>query len=252
MSIRWYIPPKGYFQKIKGGTMEKKRKKASEQPIEEWFRLFFEPLYKKNFYMLQGKSSMQSMKKDSGTGKMPPEYKDRPPNQGMQRKLFWKKNGRWILILSTISWDTDTKKIKYHGWVRMGGKSIKEEFVSSPILDTASFFDTGIAWASAFVDIAMNWPTDPQTGKELVLEHMRKEGIMHMMKFSYPSGRGIKVVDGDFSKETLRFLKKKLMPSYRKQMKEREARLLGIPIKETVPKRVTNAQRRKNAFPKKE
>jgi hypothetical protein len=224
------------------------RKKVSDQPADVWQKEFIDPLIiERKFKEITKNASGAAMRKDEKDGDMPPEYKNRKRHQGMQRKFVRYVNGRKIIVFSTWSDKIDGKKEGYLGYVFMEGQSIKGKFWSSPVNDTASFFEIMLEWVDAFVDLAEHWDRCDQGDHELTL--MFTPGIMHMMKLEcthhdiHRKRRlSYRVIDArGIADKTRKFLKKKMIPSYNQQLKAKEENKI------LTFKRMSRSEKRKEA-----
>lgn len=199
-------------------TEKQRKKKASELPEEVWHERLILKLFTRQFIEITPVQSAMRMKRDAGDESMPHEYKDRPRHQGFQRRFRRRIKGRTIEALTSFSKLKGKKKEAYFGWVILSGTSIKtkrQKLFSSPIYDYESFFETMLGWVDAFVDLAKHWPTT-RIGAEYTLEHI--PGTLKMTQFVHTQRNGSTTKKTTFlltecktlSKETLRFLKKKL------------------------------------------
>jgi hypothetical protein len=233
-----------------------RKTKASEELPLVWEEKLFAPLRVLGFKEYSLKHSVQNMNKDVRSKRMPPEYKNRPLHQGAQRKFFWKgksKSGRKNRVITVLTSVTvaGKKKIKYQGWVRMSGASLPTDLVSFPVNDTPSFFSVMVGYAKAFKDVSEYWPIDALDGSELSLVHLYEEHIFHMMKFvsrcTYPARNqnplSVLLTEITLPSDSKRFLKAKFLPSYRKQLKEKESGNAG-----GEPRRLQRSRKRKEAF----
>jgi len=222
--------------------------KPSQLPIVVWEEKLFAPLVQREFILETESQYKGEVKRDYATHTMPPEYKKRKKYQGMQRRYYRWIGERKITVLTSHSLKTNEKKESYYVWIFMEGENITGKLFSAPILDLPSLFTTTLEYVDAFVDIAEHWPIDPQCGRELKLEFVK--GVLHMMKFECHD-KTVKhrerrpsffIFEGPFSKKTVRFLKKKMLPSFRKQLRDKAEGKI------TQSKRIQRYQRRQEAL----